>query len=195
MPVQKTDRDEIIRKSLNVFREKGYHKTTMADLAAASGLLKGSMYHYFSGKEELMAEVLTRLRDHYVKNVFSIAYDNRMSPVSRLKKLATFSEELFMQNTGGCFMVNIGLETIHSTGKFNLIIRDFFNEWVNCIAYIYRFIYKASEAEANARAAVAEIEGAVVLMQIFNDPGYLIRTHKDLISRYRKAAKTLKVAS
>ncbi len=189
MPVQKTDRKEILKRSLHVFKEKGYHKTTMADLATASGLLKGSMYHYFSGKEELMAEVLKMLKNHYVDKVFSIAYDRSFPAILRLQKLAARSEEIFIKENGGCFMVNTGLETVNTNKSFTTIIRDFFNEWIKCIAYIYKEIYTPSEAESQARYAVAEIEGSVMLMQIYNDPNYLLRTNKKLIADFRKSSE------
>jgi len=37
-----------------VFRTKGYHAATMQDIADAVGILKGSLYHHFESKEEVL---------------------------------------------------------------------------------------------------------------------------------------------
>jgi TetR/AcrR family transcriptional regulator, transcriptional repressor of aconitase len=46
-------RDRIIRAAVAVFAEKGYHRATIADVVARSGLSVGAIYTHFSGKEEL----------------------------------------------------------------------------------------------------------------------------------------------
>jgi AcrR family transcriptional regulator len=46
-------RAEILEKAEKIFSAKGFHETTMAEIADASGFSIGSLYHFFSGKEEL----------------------------------------------------------------------------------------------------------------------------------------------
>src|SRR5688572_4359372 len=58
MAIQKTNKEEIISVCKEVFHRKGYFNTSMADLAKACGLMKGSFYHYFASKEEIMKAVL-----------------------------------------------------------------------------------------------------------------------------------------
>ncbi len=48
---------EIIAAATRIFREKGYHATSMQDIAEAVGLLKGSLYHHISSKQELLLKV------------------------------------------------------------------------------------------------------------------------------------------
>jgi AcrR family transcriptional regulator len=48
---------EIVQAATRIFREKGYHATSMQDIADAVGLLKGSLYHHISSKQELLLEV------------------------------------------------------------------------------------------------------------------------------------------
>ena len=61
MPLQKIDEEGLVREALALFRRQGYHKTTMADVAGACGLLKGSLYHYFPSKEALALAVMQRV--------------------------------------------------------------------------------------------------------------------------------------
>lgn len=48
---------EIVAAAVQLFQQKGYHATSMQDIADAVGLQKGSLYHYISGKEELLGEI------------------------------------------------------------------------------------------------------------------------------------------
>ena len=130
MAKPKLDRKTLLRNSLSVFKTKGYNGTSMADLANANGLLKGSIYHYIESKEALMLEVLTALKNHYVDKVFAKAYDNILSPLDRLKDLAMRAEEIFMFEEGGDFFVNIGLETKNTNPAFAEVIKPFFIEWI-----------------------------------------------------------------
>lgn len=51
-------RDQILHAALACFAEKGYHKTTMDDIVAASGLSKGTLYWYFKSKQELFISLI-----------------------------------------------------------------------------------------------------------------------------------------
>ena len=46
-------RGRIVEAALAVFSEKGYHQTTMDDIARRLGVSKGALYLYFASKEEL----------------------------------------------------------------------------------------------------------------------------------------------
>lgn len=49
-------REEILRAALRAFREKGYHGTSLGDIAGRLGLRKTAIYHYFADKEVLLYE-------------------------------------------------------------------------------------------------------------------------------------------
>ena len=54
--------EQLFNTAASLFAEKGYHGTSISDLAQAMGMRKGSLYHYFKSKEEL----LFRLLDEYI---------------------------------------------------------------------------------------------------------------------------------
>lgn len=51
---------DILEASLGLFAEKGSKSATMRDIARASGLTEGTLYHYFSGKDEILGRILER---------------------------------------------------------------------------------------------------------------------------------------
>jgi len=52
--------DHLLAQAARVFAERGYHSTTMRDLAAASGMSLAGMYYYVRGKEALLYLVQER---------------------------------------------------------------------------------------------------------------------------------------
>ncbi len=53
-------RDDILEAAALVFRQKGFHGASMADIAEAVNLQKASLYHHVSSKQELLVELLDR---------------------------------------------------------------------------------------------------------------------------------------
>ncbi|MBI2071990.1 MAG: TetR/AcrR family transcriptional regulator [Gemmatimonadetes bacterium] len=47
-------RAEILQAALRAFRERGYHATTLDDIAHRLGLRKTALYHYFPDKEAIL---------------------------------------------------------------------------------------------------------------------------------------------
>ena len=52
-----TRREELTRTAARLFAERGYHGTSLADLAEALGIQKASLYHHIASKEDLLWEV------------------------------------------------------------------------------------------------------------------------------------------
>lgn len=48
----------VIGKAAELFREHGFERTTVRDLAAAVGILPGSIFHHFSNKDEILRVVM-----------------------------------------------------------------------------------------------------------------------------------------
>jgi AcrR family transcriptional regulator len=46
--------DDIVSAAAKIFRTKGYHAATVRDIADEVGIRKGSLYHHFASKEELL---------------------------------------------------------------------------------------------------------------------------------------------
>ncbi|GGM58941.1 TetR/AcrR family transcriptional regulator [Dactylosporangium sucinum] len=64
-------REAVLAVARDLFAERGYRATTVRDIADASGVLSGSLYHYFDSKETLIDEMLSSYLDE-----LTIAYRN-----------------------------------------------------------------------------------------------------------------------
>jgi AcrR family transcriptional regulator len=50
--------NELLEAALAVFSERGYHDASLDDVAAAAGVTKGAIYHYFATKAELLLHAI-----------------------------------------------------------------------------------------------------------------------------------------
>jgi AcrR family transcriptional regulator len=69
-----TKNHEIFEAAASLFKQKGFHATSMQDIADAVGMQKGSLYYHISSKEELL---------------FRISYQAISAITERLEKIAT----------------------------------------------------------------------------------------------------------
>jgi AcrR family transcriptional regulator len=63
---------ELHAAATRLFRQRGFHATSMQDLGEALGMNRGSLYHYISAKDELLWAILTRALDRL---------DERVAPI------------------------------------------------------------------------------------------------------------------
>jgi AcrR family transcriptional regulator len=53
-----TTRNHILQVAAALFNQRGFNGTSMADLAAAVGVTKSSLYHHFPSKQSLLSEII-----------------------------------------------------------------------------------------------------------------------------------------
>ena len=81
-------RDEIILSAAQIFREKGFHATSMQDIADSVELQKASLYHHISSKQEILWAVLDRALDVLIEDIEPIV-DSDLPPEEKLRLAMT----------------------------------------------------------------------------------------------------------
>jgi AcrR family transcriptional regulator len=82
----KEGRQYIFESAAGVFTKKGYHKTTVEEIAAAIGVSKGTIYYYFKNKEELYLAIIREGIDLFHEQLAKAA-QSPASPHDKIKKL------------------------------------------------------------------------------------------------------------
>lgn len=62
-------REQILRAAMERFSEKGYHATSMRDIADLLGIRAGSLYVHIAGKEDLLYEIVDRAAQQFLEAV------------------------------------------------------------------------------------------------------------------------------
>ena len=105
------DPDAMLQKALELFWERGYEATSMADLVGHLGIARASIYATFGGKHELYMRAL----DRYVQArdpglVEMLSQPGPVLPAVRALVEAYAAESLHDECRRGCMVVNAAVE-------------------------------------------------------------------------------------
>jgi AcrR family transcriptional regulator len=77
---------ELLDAALRIFAERGFASTRLEDIAAAVGVTKGTIYHYFATKEELLLRAIEQHHDQAFQPLKQVLGERR-GPVSSTIRL------------------------------------------------------------------------------------------------------------
>lgn len=86
---QEERRQEIIEAARELFQTQQYEMTTMNDVMKKLGIAKGTIYHYFKSKEELLEAVVERMADDYTDMMQAILDNTEGTALERITALIT----------------------------------------------------------------------------------------------------------
>lgn len=179
--MKKTDADAILDCAIELFRKKGYKGTSMSDIGNATGLLKGSIYHHFGSKEDILIAALNRLSDYFKDQVFAIAYDESKPASIRLKEMLNVIEAYFDEYKA-CVIGHLSLEDISHIPEAENSLRSFFKHWHQAFAQVFSEKYGKDMGREFAEDAICRIEGAVIWLKLFGDSRPLMRAYEQILS-------------
>lgn len=84
--------EEILDRAAEAFNELGYRGASVQEVAQRVGLFKGSLYHHFRSKEQLLGEVLLRGVE-LLRAGLPGAADARLSPAEKIRQAIHFHLE------------------------------------------------------------------------------------------------------
>jgi AcrR family transcriptional regulator/enoyl-[acyl-carrier-protein] reductase (NADH) len=82
----KKRREQIIRAAIKKFSEKGFHKTTLRELAEEAGIGAGTIYEYIRAKEEIFSLIHDFAAD-LVEDALDKSIQNIKDPVEKLRRM------------------------------------------------------------------------------------------------------------
>lgn len=174
-------RAQIVPLLAEVFRERGFEGASLAAISAATGLGKGSLYHFFpAGKEEMANAVLDEIGAWFEREVFAPLASGAPDTIERMFDSV---EAYFRSGRRACLVGAFALD--ESRDRFSLKISAYFARWIDALALALAARgYGRKKARARAEEIVSAIQGAIVLVRALNDPGAFART----LERLRKRA-------
>lgn len=84
--IRRATTEQILKTALSLFCSKGYHSTLIEDVAKHAQISKGLLYHYFKGKEEVLA-ALVDVRINDVLVVMNTA-TTKATPAAQIRHIA-----------------------------------------------------------------------------------------------------------
>jgi TetR/AcrR family transcriptional regulator, transcriptional repressor for nem operon len=150
-PVEKTQkmiqseqtRERLLKEATRLFARKGYFATSIADLAAASELTKGAIYHHFKNKESIFFAVIENIRRTWETTVARRVVSST-DAVSALSALFDGHTLLFKENENFCLALNaMMMEMEGVNADFHTALQAIYLEFTD---FISGTIVKGQEA-------------------------------------------------
>ncbi len=137
------DLDEALDQAQRVFWERGYDATTTAELAAAMGIQKGSLFHAFGDKRSLFVETLRRYMEKLKADLIERVSANR-DPLGALQDWVEYRVNILASEEGraGCFGVNSSVGLAARDSELADLMADYWNQFMD---YFRRTIDRAQQ--------------------------------------------------
>jgi TetR/AcrR family transcriptional regulator, transcriptional repressor for nem operon len=161
-------RQRIVDAARDLFWEKGYTATGLAELLQRAGANSGSFYHFFESKDAVLRTVLETYEDLLDPHVIKPAFDRHTKPVERIFALLhSYRERLVSTNCQyGCPIGRLALELDAENAPAHERIARNFTAWRNAVATCVREAGIA-KAEDVAAFVLTVMEGAVMQSRAF----------------------------
>lgn len=78
-------REQIISAAGRLFSQKGYHATSIREIAEASGILSGSLYAHIRSKEDLLYDIVGDVAISFLNSIDSVL-SVQHTPVEKLRE-------------------------------------------------------------------------------------------------------------
>jgi len=183
---------------MELFWEKGYGSTSIADILARASINSGSLYYFFPGKQDLLVAVLEAYRDGIRPMLLEPAWQGIADPLDRVFALLAKYRELIVATDAfyGCPIGSLALELHEPDPVVRERLAENFDAWTGAIRSCLEAAGDRLPADTD-RAALAEfvltvMEGAVMQARTHRDVGYFDRAvaqlqlHFDALTEGRK---------
>lgn len=103
-------RDAVLRAAVRMFNERGFHATSLDDVAASLGISKRTIYHYLANKDQVLLECITI----GLQQLLEAAEQARGEPGDGRHRLMRFLRryaEINMEDFGRC-VIRTGAEAL-----------------------------------------------------------------------------------
>jgi AcrR family transcriptional regulator len=171
-----TTRQKLIETATALFAARGYNATGMADILAAAGVHRGSLYHAFPAKKDLLLAVLERYRSGIDERLVAPAWAGVDDPIERVFALLQRYRR-FLTDTGGRFGCPIGslaLELHEADADVHAMLQANFDAWISRVEQCFVEADDRLPADLDRRGlalfTLTVMEGGVMLARTARGP-------------------------
>ncbi|ABC64295.1 TetR/AcrR family transcriptional regulator [Erythrobacter litoralis] len=191
-------RQRIVMTALELFYEKGFNSTSIADILSRSQVHSGSLYHFFPGKQDLLVAVLEFYRDGIRENLLDVAWVEVDDPIDRVFALLNgYRVGLLMSDYRlGCPIGNLALEIAEPDPRIRDLLQVNFTNWIGaveqCLDEAGDRLPHDTDRRALAEFILTTMEGAIMQARTARDIAVfdrnigVLRAHIDTLTEKAK---------
>lgn len=116
--------EAVLAAAATLFRERGYAAASVRDIAAAAGILPGSLHYRFPSKESVLRELMHRGLERAISEVRSAASSNS-DPIRALRNAIRAHLRLLLEGDDVSFVLLYDLRSLPSGDRAAIVaLRD-----------------------------------------------------------------------
>jgi TetR/AcrR family transcriptional regulator, transcriptional repressor for nem operon len=168
-------RNRLVLAAMQLFWEKGYNSTSIADVLQTAKVNSGSLYHFFPGKSDLLTAVLDLYHESIRPLLLEPAWAGVSDPVERIfALLARYRKSLLDTDCFyGCPIGSLALELHEPDPAVRERLAWNFSAWTEAIEECLLLAKERLPADFNrrelARFVLTTMEGGVMQARTFRD--------------------------
>jgi len=172
----------ILLSAMELFSEKGYGSTSVADILSRSQANSGSLYHFFPGKQDVLVGVLELYRDGIHEMLLEPAWQGVADPIARIFALLDRYRAALLESecVYGCPIGSLALELHEPDPPVRLLLAQNFTNWTSAIGGCLREagarLPRGTEIQALAEFILTTMEGGVMQARTHRDIAYFDRS-------------------
>lgn len=169
-------RDRIVGATVELFRRRGYNGTSLKQITEASEATIGSLYHFFPGGKDQLAQEVIEVSGAAYRELFELIADEAIDPVDAIRNFFDGAAEVLASTDfiDPCPIGTVAREVASVNDPLRDATRRVFESWIE--AATNRFVAAGvgpEQAAALATTVVAGVEGGFVLARASHDEDVL----------------------
>lgn len=113
----------ILQAAIDVISERGYHGTSVRDIAAAARVSPGTIYNHFGSKHDVLATIIDRGMDVIVTQTEAALYAASADPAERLRAIVGVHVDLHARGTRESYIGNSELRSLEPAALAKIIAK------------------------------------------------------------------------
>jgi TetR/AcrR family transcriptional repressor of nem operon len=171
---------------MQLFWEKGYGSTSVADVLQVAKVNSGSLYHFFPGKQDLLLAVLHAYRGGIGEMLLAPAWTGVADPIEKIFALLARYRQSVVQTdcVYGCPIGSLALEIHEPDPPVRKALADNFSAWVDaveqCLLESNLRLPERLDRRELAEFVLTTMEGGVMQARTHRDVAYFDRAVRQL---------------
>jgi AcrR family transcriptional regulator len=127
---QDVSRTQLLDAAEEVFGRKGFHETTLKEVAELAEFSVGSVYSFFESKDDLFRQIFVRRGEEFMPSIHAILDDTDAEPVAQLHALIDFEIGFFRSNPrfGRLYLRYSNATMLSADREIDLVMRERYEE-------------------------------------------------------------------
>lgn len=160
------NRDRIVETAIRLIGEKGVEGTSLADIAKEVGISKGTLYYYYSSKNDLIFDITKDHVDKITANIFALIESNK-GEASWQSMLKLLIDNLLKSETRTRLHLYLIQEVLSGNDDLKKRFKETYQQWFRMIQEGYSLLtQQPKNLSVQARILVAIIDGLIIQSSI-----------------------------